>query len=119
MWTARSLSGLLLALCLLSGVTALAANERRHKPSEYQEVTDEDRAAARERSRNKVGQWRETELPPEYKFPWMQVGFTVLTLGLAIPIGWAAYNRFSRELRERELVVAAPRKRAKAADVEE
>lgn len=109
----RSLSALLLAVTLSSGATALAENERRHKPAEYQEISDEDRAAARERSRNKVSQWRETQLPPEYKFPWMQIGFTVLTLGLAIPFGWSMYRNSSRELRDRAVPLPTPRKRSK------
>ena len=50
---------LILALSLLFGASAFAANERRHKPSEYQEITDEDRGAARERARSRVSSWRE------------------------------------------------------------
>lgn len=115
----RHLSGILVALSFLVGASALAANERRHKPSEYQEITDEDRAAARDRARNKVSTWRETELPPEYKFPWMQFGFVALTLGIAIPFAWSAYNRHAKELRELEAANPAPRKRSKAAPAQE
>lgn len=109
----RSISGFLVALSLLAGASAFAANERRHKPSEYQEITDEDRTAARERARTRVSTWRETELPPEYQFPWMQVGFVALTLAIAVPFAWAAYIRHSKELREIEAGNNAPvRKRS-------
>lgn len=109
----RSLASLLLALGLLTGATALAANERRHKPADYQEITEEDRSAARDRARHKVRQWREADPMPEYHFPWMPIGFTVLTLGLAAPFAWAAYNRHAKELRERAALAPQPRKRTK------
>jgi len=114
----RSISALVVALSLLAGASAFAANERRHKPSEYQEVTDEDRAAARERSRSRVSSWRETELPPEYQFPWLQIGFAALTLAIAVPFAWAAYNRHAKELREIEAGTSpTPRKRSSKAVV--
>jgi hypothetical protein len=111
----RSFAGFVLALGLLTGASAFGANERRHKPAEYQEISEEDRAAARERARNRVSTWREgTEMPPEYKFPWMQLGFAVLTLSIALPFAWAAYNRNAKEIRDREAALApAPRKRSK------
>ena len=112
----RSISGLFLALSLVTGATAFAANERRHKPSEYQELTEEDRKAAKEKSRSRVSTWRETELPPEYEFPWMQIGFVALAFAIAIPFGWAAYSRHATEVRAiAEASNTAPRKRTKAA----
>ena len=110
----RSISGLLIALSLLLGASAFAANERRHKPSEYQEISDEDRNAARERARNRVSTWRETELPPEYEFPWMQVGAVALAFAIAAPFAYGAYNRHAAEAREIAAATASPRKRAKA-----
>jgi hypothetical protein len=116
----RSISGLFLALSLLMGASAFAANERRHKPGEYQEITDEDRNAARERARSRVSTWRETNLPPEYEFPWMQIGFVALAFAIAIPFAWSAYNRHAAEVRAiAEASNTAPRKRAKAAPAEE
>ena len=111
----RSISGLFLALSLSMGASAFAANERRHKPGEYQEITDEDRTAARERARSRVSSWRETELPPEYHFPWMQIGFVVLAFAIAAPFAWGAYNRHAAESRAAaEASNTAPRKRTKA-----
>lgn len=111
-------STLFLALSLLMGASAFAANERRHKPSEYQEITEEDRDAARLRAKSKVSTWRETELPPEYEFPWMQIGFVALAIGIAVPFGWAAYNRHAAEARALSDAnnTASPRKRTKTAD---
>lgn len=112
----RSISTLFLALSLVVGASAFAANERRHKPSEYQEITDEDRAAARERARSRVSEWRETELPPEYEFPWMQIGFVALAFAIAVPFAWAAYNRHAAEVRAiAEATAPTPRKRKAAA----
>jgi hypothetical protein len=118
----RSLAALLLSLGLVTGASAFAANERRHKPAEFQEISEEDRAAARERARNRVSAWREgADMPPEYKFPWMQLGFTALMFAIALPFAWGAYNRHAREIREREAALAPPARktRAKAAPVEE
>ena len=112
----RSIKGLFLALSFLVAASAFAANERRHKPSEYQEITDEDRAAARERARSRVSEWRETELPPEYEFPWMQIGFVALAFAVALPFAWAAYNRHAAEVRAiAEASNTGPRKRSKPA----
>lgn len=111
----RKTSSLFLALSLIIGASAFAANERRHKPSEYQEITDEDRAAARERARSRVSEWRETELPPPYEFPWMQIGFVALAFAIAVPFAWAAYNRHAAEVRAIAEATASPRKRKAAA----
>jgi hypothetical protein len=109
----RSINGLFLALSLVLGASAFAANERRHKPSEYQEITDDDRNAARARAKSKVSTWRETELPPEYEFPWMQVGFVALAFAIALPFAWGAYNRHAAEVRAiAEAANTGPRKRA-------
>ena len=108
----RSTSGLILALSLVVGASAFAANERRHKPPEYQEITDEDRAAARDKARSHVATWHETEVPPEYEFPLMQIGFVALALAIALPFGWAAYNRHAAEIRAiAEASNTGPRKR--------
>lgn len=110
----RSTSGLFLALSLSLGASAFAANERRHKPSEYQEISDEERKAARERQRNRVSTWQETQLPPEYEFPWMQIGMVALAFAVAAPFAYGAYNRHAAEVREMAAASAPPRKRAKA-----
>ena len=102
---------LILALSLLFGASAFAANERRHKPSEYQEITDEDRGAARERARSRVSSWRETEVPPEYQFPWMQIGFVAAAFLIAAPFAYGAYNRHAAEVRAIAEASAPPRKR--------
>ncbi len=116
----RPINGLFLALSLLLGASAFAANERRHKPSEYQEITDEDRTAARDKARSRVSSWRETELPPEYEFPWMQIGFVALAFVVATPFAIGAYNRHAAEVRAiAEASNTAPRKRTKPAPVKE
>ena len=116
----RPINGLFLALSLSLGASAFAANERRHKPSEYQEITDEDRTAAREKARSRVSSWRETELPPEYEFPWMQIGFVALAFVVATPFAIGAYNRHAAEVRAiAEASNTSPRKRSKPAPVEE
>lgn len=116
----RPINGLFIALSLFLGASAFAANERRHKPSDYQEITDEDRTAARDRARSRVSSWRETELPPEYEFPWMQIGFVALAFVVATPFAIGAYNRHAADVRAiAEASNTAPRKRAKAAPAEE
>lgn len=116
----RPLPGLILTLTLVFGASAFAANERRHKPSEYQEISDEDRAAARERARSRVSSWRETELPPEYEFPWMQLGFVAAAFLIAAPFAYGAYNRHAAEVRAiAEASAPSPRKRKAAAPSQE
>ena len=111
----RPITGLILTLSLAFGASAFAANERRHKPSEYQEISDEDRAAARERARSRVSAWRETELPPEYSFPWMQIGFVAAAFLLAAPFAYGAYNRHAALVRSvAEANTPTPRKRKAA-----
>ncbi len=110
----RPLAGLILTLSLVFGASAFAANERRHKPSEYQELSEEDRNAARERARSRVSEWRETELPPEYEFPWMQIGFVAAAFLIAAPFAYGAYNRHAAEVRAIAEASAPPRKRKAA-----
>ncbi len=108
----RSTHTLLLVFTLTAASAAFAANERRNKPSEYQEVTDEDRAAARERARTRVSTWNDSELPPEYSFPWMQLGFIALAFAIATPIAWIAYRNSSKELKDANAFAQQqPRKR--------
>lgn len=103
---------LLLALTMSMAFSALAANERRRKVTEYQDVSEEDRAAARERARNRMTSWRETQIPEEYHFPWMQIGFVGAAFLLATPFAWGAYKRSSKELKSADAFAAkAPSKR--------
>lgn len=107
---------LLIALSLTLGTATIAAAER-HKPAEYQDITDEERAAAKERSRSHMGSWKEVDLPPEYHFPWMQIGFICAALAIAVPFAWSAYNRSAKELRDTDAFAqnGPPKKRAKPA----
>ena len=110
----------LLSFGLLASATALAA-DRRGKPAEYQanELTEAERAAARERARNRMGAWVTDEPAPEYKFPWMLLGFSILALGLAAPFAYNAYQRQAKELREADAFAQPPGRKRKAADAEE
>jgi hypothetical protein len=110
----------LLSLGLLASVTALGA-DRRGKPAEYQasELTEAERAAARERARNRMNAWGADEPAPEFKFPWMMVGFSVLALGIAAPFAYGAYQRQAKELREADAFAQPAGRKRKAADVEE
>jgi hypothetical protein len=64
------------------------------QPYEAVELTEEEREAARHRARNKMGTWRETVLPPpESHFPWMPLGFTLLTFAVVTPFAWSSYRR--------------------------
>ena len=94
-------------------IAAHAANEKaekHRKVSEFQDVTEEERAAARQRARNRMSAWHETDLPPEYHFPWMQIGFVVLAFAVATPFAWSAYKRSAKELKEAD-AFTQPRKR--------
>lgn len=110
---------LVLSLGLLASATALG--DRRGKPAEYQasELTEAERAAARERSRNRMNAWGADEPAPEFKFPWMMVGFSVLALGIAAPFAYGAYQRQAKELRAADAFAPpAGRKRKAAAEPE-
>lgn len=112
-----------LTLGLLLTTGALAANEKtekRRRIADYQDVTDEDRAAARERARNRLGTFSEAAPEPEYQFPWLAVGFTTLTLAIAVPFALAAYRRASKEQEDvNAFAPGTPRKKTKATDAAE
>lgn len=110
----RATQTVLLMLSLTVAASAFAANGRQ-KPSEYQEITDEDRAAARERSRNRVSTWSEANMPEEYEFPWMRIGFVALAFAIATPFAIAAYRNSSQELKEHTAFSQQSRKRKPAA----
>lgn len=102
-----------LLLLVLGGSAWASGNADRHRRlNGYQEITDEDRAAARERARNPISKYSETEVPPEYHFPWMQIGFVVLAFAVATPFAWGAYKRSARELKSAD-AFAATRRRSK------
>lgn len=96
----RSIQLVAVALSLSFATAAFAANERRIKPNDYQEMSDEEKAAAKTRARSKITAWNETAVPPEYEFPWMPITFSVLALGLAAPFAWRAWKAYSSETRE-------------------
>jgi hypothetical protein len=114
----RGLRLLFVALALSVGASAFAANERRHKPSEFQELTEEEKAALKEKNRNHLDKWNETDLPPEYEFPWMQLGFIVLAFGIAAPFAWIAYKKFAVESDEYNEKAAPPTPRKRSKPVE-
>lgn len=114
----RSTPLFLLVIGVFLATSALAANEKRRKVAEYQDITDEDRAAARERARSRLGSFQETAPPQEYKFPWMAIGFAALTLGIAAPFAWGAYKRASKEQDDANAFAPGPRKRVKATSQE-
>lgn len=108
----RRFHTLVLALSLSLGASAFAANERRHKPSEYQDITDEDRAAARERARNRMGSWHEVDPIEESTFPWMQLGFTALAFAIVAPFAYWFFKNSSKELNEANAFAnSGPKKR--------
>jgi hypothetical protein len=107
---------IVLALALAVGGSAWAGNEKRRKPAEFQDVTEEDRTAARERARNRMTTWREVEPIEESHFPWLQVGFIGLTFLIVTPFAWSFYNRSSKELRDADAFAnGQPKKRTKPA----
>ena len=111
----RSIRLVLFALSLALATSAIGANERKHKPGEFQELSEEEKAAMKEKGRNRMGEWNETDLPPEYHFPWMQLGFIVLAFGVAAPFAWIAYKKFAVESDEYNAAAAppTPKKRTK------
>lgn len=111
---AIQLSLLLLGVSLATSAFA-EGGPKRNRPADYQEITDEDRAAARERARNRVSTWNDAEIPPEYEFPWMQLGFVALAFLIATPVAWIAYRNSSKELKEHTVFTQQP-KRRKAAE---
>ena len=91
----RSLRFVFLSLALY-GAAAAAKSGFRGKPQDFvpTEMTEEEREAARVRARYKMSVYHEPEdAPKEAKFPWMQIGFTLLTFAVASPFAWASYKR--------------------------
>ena len=75
------------------------------------ELTEEEREAARVRARYKMGTWRESEAPPpEFAFPWMPLGFTLLIFALAAPFAWSAYRRDAKEMPDTKAFGASRRR---------
>jgi hypothetical protein len=87
---------------------------RRGKPQDFQatEMTDEEREAARVRARYRMGTWREAEpVQAEPKFPWMPIGFTLLSFAVVAPFAWNAYRGTAKELANTATFGPQPRRR--------
>lgn len=113
----RVLQTVLLVVGLSVAGSAFAAGGGRQKPAEFHEVSDEERAAARERARNRVPTWSESDVPEEYRFPWMQIGFVALAFAVATPFAWSAYRSSAKELRAHNAFAQSqPRKRKPPTD---
>jgi hypothetical protein len=93
-----------------------AASDRRRggvQPYQPTELTDEQREAANTRARYKMGTWRETQLPPpEPRFPWMPIGFTLLTFAVVAPFAWSSYRHHVGEIPDRRAFGGARRRSA-------
>jgi hypothetical protein len=104
------------------GASALAEDRRPGKPKTFQptELTEKEREEAKTRARYKIGTWQEAEADaPEAPFPWMPVGFTLLTLAVVAPFAWSAYRRTAKELEHVAEVHAPVKRRARPAEEEQ
>lgn len=92
----------LLLIAFTSALSVPAKGEpRRGKPGQFQvaEQTDQELEATRVRARHRITTWREAKPEPQaVKFPWMQVGFTLLALAIAAPFAWSSYRGTAEEL---------------------
>jgi hypothetical protein len=85
-----------MVLGALTGAGEAKAKGTQGKPQEFvpTELTEKEREAARVRARYHMGVYREDEdLPPETRFPWVQLGATLLTFAVVSPFAWSAYKR--------------------------
>lgn len=92
----RRVLRLLLLLSAFVGGETFAKGNFRGKPQEFvpTEMTEKEREAARVRARYRMGVFHEDEdIPQETKFPWMQIGFTLLTFAIVSPFAWSSYKR--------------------------
>ncbi len=107
----RFLHTLLLLTTLGAFSPAWAANERSHKLNAYQEPSDAEREAAKKRNRGGPQEFVETDVPEEYRFPWLQVLATIAVFAVAVPIGLVAFRRAAAEQNDANSAFAPPRKR--------
>ncbi len=112
---------LFIVLVGLYGASSLAEERRPGKPRTFQptELTEQEREEAKTRARYKMGTWRDIEeAPPESHFPWLAVGFTLLTMGVVSPFAWSAYKRTAKDLEHVEAVHGPIKRRARPAEEE-
>jgi hypothetical protein len=108
---------------VLSSVSAVAQRPAA-APKEFRagEQTVQQREEARTKARYKMNTWHEADdnLPQEFQFPWMPIGFTLLCFAVVTPFAMAMYRRMSAELEATE--AGSPKMRgarAKKDDAEE
>lgn len=112
----RLTQGFLVLMCLGALSPVLAANERNHKVTSYQEPTEEERAEMKKRAKRGPQEFSEAAPQPEYHFPWLQIGMTTLIFGIAAPIAYLAYRRASKEQLDANAAFTPPQRRKKTAD---
>jgi hypothetical protein len=86
----------LLGAALLLGGEALAK-----KPGEFsapQQMTEEELAAAKARSKSKVNEWDKDAPKESPPIPWMLIGLAGISFLVAAPFALRAFKSTSREL---------------------
>jgi hypothetical protein len=102
----RVLRGLLL-LGVIGGSTAALA-QRKPKDFVPNELTDEQLAAQRERSKYKYTRYDGDAPVDSEPFPWMAVGMAVIAFGAAAPFAIKYYRSTSAEVASTKTFGAAP-----------
>jgi hypothetical protein len=86
----------MLGVALLIGGSALA-----RKPTDFQspqQMSEEELAAIKERSKNKLNGFDEKMEEKPKPFPWMAVGLAGIAFLVAAPFGLRAFKQTSREI---------------------
>jgi hypothetical protein len=92
----RSALPMVLGAALLVGGAAYAK-----KPTDFQapqQMTEEELAAAKERSKNKLNGFDEKMEEKPKPFPWMAVGLAAIAFLVAAPFGLRAFKQTSKEI---------------------
>ena len=102
----------LLILALLGSASVLAAGK---KPGEFQapnQMTEEELADAKARSKNHLNGFDEKMEEKPKPFPWMLVGLVAITFMVATPFALRAFRGTSKEIAQSAEALGAGREEA-------
>lgn len=98
-----SLSRLLVVLVLVTGGAALA-QRRQLQNFEAEEMTQEERAAARSRPKYNINSYGRDIQIKEEPIPWKAIGLGFIAMLVTAPFAWRAYKSTTREMAEANVV---------------
>lgn len=94
-----SYSRLLVVLVLVTGGAALA--QRRHlQDFQGEEMTQQEREAARARPKYNINAYGKDIQIKEEPIPWKAIGLAVIAFAVTAPFAWRAYKGTTKEIAE-------------------